>query len=147
MSPHSVRSFGTRENPGRDLEGYFDEYFRRPRPVGFVVTPNWRPATDVFETDDAYHVLMDLAGMHPKEIAIHFEGNTLTVSGVRQDGTRGQRHYHVMEIQFGPFERQLRFAHSVDTDAIQSGYERGILEIYLPKVDERPPVARRVPIR
>ncbi|HEV2131423.1 MAG TPA: Hsp20/alpha crystallin family protein, partial [Longimicrobiaceae bacterium] len=116
-------------------------------PVGFVVTPNWRPATDVFETADAYHVLMDLAGMHPEEIAIHFEGNTLTISGVRQDGTRGQRHYHVMEIQFGPFERTLRFPRPVDVDAIHTSYECGILEIYLPKAEERPAVSRRVPIR
>ncbi|MBA4160403.1 MAG: Hsp20/alpha crystallin family protein [Gemmatimonadetes bacterium] len=147
MSPHAVRQFGTWENPGHDLEGYFDEHFRRPRPIGFVVTPNWRPATDVFETVEAYHVLMDLAAMHPEEIAIHFEGHTLTVSGVRQDGTRGQRHYHKMEIQFGPFERQLRFPRPVDADEIRSGYERGILEIYLPKAEERPGVARRVPIR
>ncbi|CAN5600186.1 hypothetical protein BH24GEM3_BH24GEM3_03190 [soil metagenome] len=147
MSPHSVRQFGTWENPGHDLEGYFDEHFRRPRPVGFVVTPNWRPAPDLFETVEAYHVLMDLAGMHPEEIVVHFEGHTLTVSGVRQDGTRGQRHYHKMEIQFGPFERQLRFPGPVDADAIRSGYERGILEIYLPKAEERPAVARRVPIR
>ncbi len=147
MSPRSVRPLGSWEFPGDDLEGYIDEFFRRPRPVGFVVTPNWRPATDVFETAEAYHVVMEVAGMSPEEIGIEVEGDTLTIWGVRSDGARGQRHYHKMEIEVGPFERKIRFPRPVDADQIQAAYDRGMLEVRLPKAEERPSVARRVPIR
>ena len=147
MPPRSTHYFATRDHLGDDLEAHLDEFMGRAHAVGFSTTPKWRPPTDVYETADAVHVVMDLAGMSTESINIEAEGEMLTVSGTRSDRARGKRHYHAMEIQVGPFERRIRIGRRVDAAAIEATYDRGYLEIRLPKITERPVGRRQVPIR
>lgn len=116
------------------------------RVVGYAAAPAWRPETDLYETADAYHVVLDLAGVDPTRLLVESEGEILTVRGARLEGSRAGRRYHAMEIPAGPFERRVRIARPVDTAAITATYQHGILEIRLPKADERPAGKRRVAI-
>lgn len=143
---------GSRRRPDRweMLTDAFETHFGAVggvHPVGFAPTPQWRPATDVYETEDAFHVVLDLAGVRPDDIRVEVEGDTITVSGVRAERASGKRHYHVMEIQVGPFERRIRIASPIDAGAATAVYDRGYLELHLPKTAARPAGSRRVPIR
>src|SRR6266513_1043776 len=76
----------------------------RGRPVGFVASPKWKPRTDVYETDQALIVHMDIAGMQAGDFKVELDEGILKVAGERTPRQQGRRHYHAMEVQIGPFE-------------------------------------------
>jgi len=95
-------------------------------------TPAWRPPTDVFETEEAFVVRVEVAGMREDDISIHIEGRLLVVRGVRLD-TMERRAYHQMEIPFGEFILEVELTAAIITDEVEAGYKDGFLRIYLPK--------------
>jgi HSP20 family protein len=118
-----------------ELEVYFNEV-AHGRPVGFA-SPKWKPPTDVYETDDAMVVHMDIAGMRPEDFTVEFSEGILTIGGSRQLRSEGKRHYHSMEVQIGPFERRLRLPVPVDPTSLRATYEHGFLEVRLTKLPQR----------
>src|SRR5207247_10424809 len=91
-----------------ELEVYFNEV-AHGRPVGFVSSSKWKPPTDIYETDDALVVYMDIAGMRSEDFTVEYVDGDLTVVGARPDRrTDGELHHHAMEVQVGPFERRFR---------------------------------------
>jgi len=120
-----------------ELEVYFNEV-AHGRPVGFVASPKWKPRTDVFETDDALVVLVDIAGMHADAFQVEVADGVLTVSGERPAPQHeSKRQYHAMEVQIGPFERRLRLPVPVDPTSVRATYEQGFLQIRLTKLPDR----------
>jgi len=104
--------------------------------VGFVASPKWKPRTDVFETDDALVIHMDVAGMRLEDFQVELAEGLLKISGERVARRGGRRHYHAMEVQIGPFERRLRLPVAVDSENIRKSYEAGFLEVRLRKLVE-----------
>ena len=106
-------------------------------------TPVWTPAMDMYETNDALVIVLDLAGVDADRTEVHAEPNLLVVRGVRRSRARPdeQRSYHALEIPYGRFERSVRLPAGLDTEQARAGYRDGLLEITLPK---RMP--RQVPI-
>lgn len=92
----------------------------------------WEPPTDVYETEEAIVVRVEIAGMSEAEFKISFEGRFLFVQGVRSD-TGEPRAYHQVEIRFGEFMSLVEILHPVESDAIQAEYEDGFLRVLLPK--------------
>ncbi|MCJ7432909.1 MAG: Hsp20/alpha crystallin family protein, partial [Anaerolineales bacterium] len=75
----------------------------------------WSPPTDVYETDDAYAVRVEIAGMHEDDFEVAMENNTLLISGYRPDMLE-RRAYHQMEIRFGKFATAIGLPNPVDID-------------------------------
>jgi HSP20 family protein len=116
-----------------ELEVYFNE-MARGRPIGFVASPKWKPPTDVYETETAIVVHMDIAGMRSEDFQVELANGVLTIQGERVTAGEGKRHYHIMEVQVGPFERRLRVPVPVEPDTIHASYDAGFLEVRLRKV-------------
>lgn len=94
----------------------------------------WKPSTDVFETDDEFVVVMDIAGMDPKDFRVQIDERILTISGVRDKiQPRGKKHFHKMEVSVGPFERNIHVPVPVASDKILARYQNGVLEVRLKK--------------
>lgn len=119
-----------------ELEVYFNEV-AHGRPVGFVASQKWKPRADVYETDDALVVHMDIAGMRAEDFHVEVADGVLTIGGERVPQREGKRHYHAMEVQIGPFERRLRLPVPVDPTSVRATYEHGFLEIRLTKLPDR----------
>ena len=128
VSPHSAD----------ELEVYFNDYVRGAS-VGFVSTPKWRPPTDIYETDDSFFLVMDIAGVEPGEFTVSLDAGMLTVSGERKERASGRREYHAMEVKVGPFERTFRLPKPVDPASLKATCELGFLEIRLAKLPAAPP--------
>jgi len=64
-------------------------------------------------------------------VQIVASGRTLVVAGVRQRPELAAR-VQQMELEYGPFQRQLQLADDVDTGAATARYEQGLLWITLP---------------
>ncbi len=94
----------------------------------------WAPPIDVYETTDEYIILVDLAGVNPKDIDVVVEDRVLRIRGKRMRPSIGRAtRVHEMEIDFGNFERCYRFPTPLDVSAASSSYCNGLLEIVLPK--------------
>jgi HSP20 family protein len=109
-------------------------------------TPVWTPAMDMYETDDALVIVLDLAGVDANQTEVRAEPHQLQVRGVRrerrpQNRPDEQRSYHALEIPYGRFERTVRLPPGLDTAEASASYREGLLEITLPKR-----LARQVPI-
>ncbi|OGO11967.1 MAG: hypothetical protein A2Y53_01585 [Chloroflexi bacterium RBG_16_47_49] len=91
----------------------------------------WRPPTDVYETDDAIIIRVEVAGMRQADFTISLVGRSLTIRGIRQD-TSERRAYHQMEIPFGEFSTGFELPHPIISDKVDAVYRDGFLRITLP---------------
>jgi HSP20 family protein len=99
----------------------------------------WRPSVDLYETNDEFAVLVEVAGIEPKEVDVVVEREVVRISGNRsrppdQNVTR----VHHMEIDFGPFSHVIRLPAPTDPDVASSSYRDGFLIIRLPKLIRGP---------
>lgn len=92
----------------------------------------WSPPTDAYETESAYVVRVEVAGMREEDFEITFENNFLMISGNRPDIPE-RRAYQQMEIRFGKFETVAGMPGPVDLDASRADYKEGFLIVTLPK--------------
>lgn len=97
----------------------------------------WAPAVNLYEDDDAFHVVVDLAGIDPETVNLKLEAGRLVLSGQRDTPrppkVRRRGCTHLMEIDHGPFLRSVEVPASADVDAIGAKYRAGLLWITLPK--------------
>ena len=105
----------------------------------------WLPAMDLVETDDHFVLRADLPGMSEDDVKIELEDNTLTVSGERkaEHESKGEGFYRV-ERASGSFARSLTLPQGVDAEAVAASFDRGVLEVRIPKPEQRKP--RRIEI-
>lgn len=102
----------------------------------------WSPPTDVYETDSAVVVKIEIAGLSPEDFTISLDPRVLTVRGVRRDPA-SKLAYQQLEINYGQFQTEVRLPWPInETAEVEASYEQGFLTIVLPKAQ-----ARRVPIR
>jgi HSP20 family protein len=101
--------------------------------VSWQVRSNiWSPPTDGYETETAYVVRVELAGMREDDFEVVLEDDTLIVSGVRPDfGER--RAYHQMEIRFGKFVTAIHIPVPIAVEQAVAEYKDGFLTVTLPK--------------
>ncbi len=92
----------------------------------------WSPPTDFYETDDAYVVRVEVAGMREQDFEVSLENNFLVISGVRPDLPE-RRAYHQMEIRFGRFSTVVGMPGPVNVEEARAVYEDGFLVVTLPK--------------
>lgn len=96
----------------------------------------WRPPTDLYEDEEAFTIVVEIAGMRGSEISVTFDNQTLTILGQRLKSS-GIQAYHQMEISFGEFESQVRLPGSIDSSKIEAIYTDGFLRVILPKRQPR----------
>ncbi|MBA3585146.1 MAG: Hsp20/alpha crystallin family protein [Gemmatimonadetes bacterium] len=116
-----------------DVEAHIDEWFHAKLPFSFRGGLRWTPATDVYETEREYRVMMAVPGLRTEDLSVQFEADTLRIRGVRRDPCGDQRHYHKMEIPVGPFERRVRVPRPIRAEEVTVTYRDGLVEVSLPK--------------
>lgn len=105
-----------------------------------IRSPLWRPPTDVYETEEAIVIRVEIAGMLEEDFSISLAERLLTIRGARPD-IQEKRAYHQMEIFFGEFLCEVELLSPVDVEAVTAEYQAGFLRVILPK-----PRAKRVQI-
>jgi HSP20 family protein len=125
-----------------EMNRLFNTLFDQPAPAGRSGTParRWVPAMDLVETADHYVLRADLPGLSDDDVNIQFEDNVLTISGERK--TQHEQHeegYYRIERAFGSFARSLTLPDGVDPDAVRAHFDRGVLEIRIPKPEQKKP--------
>jgi HSP20 family protein len=119
----------------------FDSLFE-PRNVA---VQRWMPAIDLVEHEDHYLLRADLPGMKEDDVAVEFNDGVLTISGERKsEYERKEKGFFRLERSFGKFSRSLSLPDGVDPDAIRAEFHDGVLDVTIPKPEERKP--RRIAV-
>src|SRR5919206_695396 len=138
-----LREFSTLQN---EMNRLFDTVFDTPAPGGNGNTlRRWMPAMDLVESDDHFVLRADLPGLSEEDVKIELEDSTLTISGERKSEheDKGEGFYRV-ERAFGSFSRSLTLPQGVDAEKVTASFDRGVLEVRIPKPEQRKP--RRIEI-
>jgi HSP20 family protein len=96
------------------------------------------PALDVYESDDAVEIVMDLPGVVPAAVRIVAKGDTVLIVGEKTARRPGpQSSFHLVERDFGRFARAVRLGPPCDTFRARAQVVEGELHITLPKIVDR----------
>jgi HSP20 family protein len=105
----------------------------------------WVPAMDLVEADDHFLLKADLPGLGEEDVSIEIRDNALTISGERKaEYEKRERGWYRVERATGRFSRSLTLPDGVDPDAVNAHFDRGVLEVWIPKPEARKP--RRIAI-
>jgi len=102
------------------------------------------PDTDIYETDDALTVVLEMPGVDKDNVEIGLEDDVLTIEG-RIDFSKYESMQPVYtEYNVGHYTRKFSVGSKIDQDKITAEIEDGVLTLHLPKAEEAKP--RRIKI-
>ena len=90
---------------------------------------------DLFENDTVYTIYADIPGANKDDIKVQLEGNRVSISVEKKkeaEQKEGERIIHRERSQ-ELISRTFRLDQEVDEDKAKAGYEKGVLELILPK--------------
>jgi HSP20 family protein len=125
-----------------EMNRLFNTFFDQPTPTarGGTASRRWMPAMDLVETADQYVLRADLPGLSDDDVNLQLEDNVLTISGERNaQQEQNEEGYYRIERAFGSFARSLTLPDGVDPDGVQAHFDRGVLEIRIPKPEQKKP--------
>ena len=129
-----------------EIEELFADLWQVPRFSG--MRHGFRPNVDCFHTDDphALTVVVELPGVEPESVRVVAAERLLVIAGERKRPHVPSRVYQQMEIEYGPFRRQVSLVENVDPEHAHARFESGVLTVELPVADQAPPSRGRISI-
>lgn len=94
------------------------------------------PACDIDESENEFHLTMDVPGLRKEDIQVEIAGSTVKISGERKATTKIKgRSSCRMERRQGRFSRSFSLPEGIRDDDIEARYENGVLNLTLPRSD------------
>ena len=96
------------------------------------------PALDVYETDDALEITVDLAGVDPGAVRVVGKGDSVLIAGEKAARrARRESSFHLVERGYGRFARAVRLGRPCDMSRARATLTNGELRISIPKLSDR----------
>lgn len=106
-----------------------------------------KPAVNIHETPEAFHLEMNAPGRKKEAFQILVENDTLTIKmDEEKEKTTEQYKTILREFSVQHFERSFHIGEGIKTDAIEAKYENGILKLLLPKKASQTPLTQTISI-
>src|SRR5579862_679619 len=97
------------------------------------------PAADIFETDDALTLLLEMPGVAKDSIDVQVENDVLRVEGKIDCSAYKDADPVYTEYNIGHYARGFTLSGKIDREAITAAVENGVLTLTLPKLKEAMP--------
>lgn len=137
----------TAYNPFREMEDLerrffgsrFDDFFRSGELAEFK--------TDVTDEGDHYLLEADLPGFNKEDIHLDLSDDTLTIRAERHSSVEKKEKEQVvcMERSYGSYSRSFDLS-GINAEGITARYDKGVLQLTLPKKGEVQNAARQIAI-
>lgn len=102
-----------------------------------IETSDWQPKVDIVEEAKQFIVKVDIPGVDPKNIHIHFDHNNLTIKGEKENEHKETKDSFIRyERSKGSFYRKVMLPDMVDGEKITAKCRNGVLNISIPKSDK-----------
>lgn len=133
-------------NPWREMDRLLqemDEMTQRALP-GFSRKKKTSdfPAANMLSNEDQVVLTAQLPGVDPKDLNINAMEDTISIQGKREQPSADQDKkiiYHRQERMSGEFKRIFRLPYAINTEKVEAKYEKGILQIVLPRAEKDKP--------
>lgn len=107
--------------------------------------PAYSPATDIYESQDALILLLEMPGVDPDAINVTLDKRVLTIAGrCRRTALSGYSLSHA-EYREGDYERAFTLSEAIASDSIEASVRDGVLRLVLPK--SRPQPAKTISVK
>lgn len=105
------------------------------------------PALEMKETDDEYHLSVEIPGVAQDDIDISIEDDMLMVKGEkREHREERERDYSFSERCYGAFERRVTLPQDSVVDKIEANAENGVIDIVIPRDHNAAPKTHKIEI-
>src|SRR5262249_25300109 len=92
------------------------------------------PAVNIYDDGESFIVQAEVPGIDKKTLEISVKSDQLTLRGERNIEPAAQdANYHRREREGGKFRRVVTLPESIDAEKISANYQRGVLEVVLPR--------------
>ncbi len=121
----------------RQMNRLLEDFFGR----GLSLEPFGREvgavSLDVSEDANTVFVKAEIPGVEPKDVDVSITGDVLTIRGEKKEEKEEKgKTYHRIERSYGAFSRSVILPASIDSEKAEARYDKGILEITMPKKAE-----------
>lgn len=105
-----------------------------------MTVADWDPPVDISETDEAFHIAVELPDVKRDDVKVTVENGTLTLQGERRE-TREEVGYkiHRRERSYGKFVRSFTLPDVIDDGKVTAAFKDGVLHLHLPKSEQARP--------
>ena len=105
----------------------------------------WMPYVDIYENAESLVIKVELPGVSRDDVRLDVHDGILSLSGTKAFNSAGRgANYHMVERQYGNFRRSFNLPESIDDERIAANFDKGVLTITLPKVQQS--LSRRIAI-
>ena len=132
------------------FENEFDNFFNSfLNPICHVEQKvDFSPRVNIVENDDQVDLTFEIPGMEKGDIKVLVQDGQLAISGERKlKEEKTEDNVVRTEIYTGSFSRAFTLPDYVESEKIQADYKNGLLEITLPKKEEKKPKEIEVKIQ
>ena len=135
-------------NPWREMDNFsdrFNHFFDGPIvPASWLKDGSklhdWAPSVDVYDDDKKFVIKAEIPGVDKKDIHIDVKDRVLTLSGERShENEVKEENFHRKERAYGTFQRSFSLPEGTNPDSIVADYKDGVLNIEIPKPEEKKP--------
>lgn len=113
------------------------DLFSGESPFAKTFAESWLPSVDISETKNDFVVKAELPGLEAKDVNVSISGDILTIKGEKKaEEEEKDEHYHRVERYSGSFQRVFQLSSGVKADKIEATFDKGVLKVTLPKVEE-----------
>jgi HSP20 family protein len=103
------------------------------------------PAADIYETPDAYMLVLDLPGATKEGISVKLDNNELTVKAAVEPLHPEGGALLYRELEAAGYYREFTIGEGIDRNTVDAHFDKGVLSIKLFKSEELKP--RNITIR
>jgi len=129
----------TIQNALSDFDRYFESFFGDSLMSPSARMFNHIPAVNIQETENSYVLDMELPGYDEKNIEVHVDGSSLTISSKgeitqeekKDNETSGT--YILRERKINSFSRSFKLPENADSTAVDASFKNGILSLNIKK--------------
>ena len=119
----------------------FDESFGRSQELeNDQILRSWRPAVDIYDTENGIAVAVELPGVDKEQVAVEVKDDVLTIKGERPaDPNISDDSYYRRERLIGPFKRSFTLHQNIQPGQIKATFKDGILQVEIPRPTQEHP--------
>ena len=140
MAAFSPGSLDQPKDLAEDVHRLLDDLAKRRADRRHAVAGECMPVVDVFETEKALEIVVDLPGVSVDCIRILYKAGIVLIVGEKERpdfSKRAPASFHLVERDFGRFARAVRVNAAIDGSKARARLLNGELRIALPRIAER----------
>ena len=109
------------------------------KPESTIPSRKFLPITDIFETDQALTVILEMPGVDKEKVDVNVENDILTIEG-RIDYSKYEGLQPVYtEYNIGHYIRTFQISSKIDQGQISAELKDGVMKLLLPKAEKAKP--------